>query len=141
MIELGLMENTNPRNNEGKCKNIGIIGCGHISNQYLANLSQINDVQVIACSDIDIEKAKNQSRKYGIPKTLSTEEILTDKQNALVGEPGCPEDIAKNIETALSDTKLSERIASRAYADVQEYTWEKRARRILNLPQARGSSV
>lgn len=69
------------------------------------------------------------------------EEILTDKQNALIGEPGCPEDIAKNIKTALSDKKLSERIASRSYVDVQEYTWEKRARRISNLLLARGSSV
>ena len=78
MIGLELMENTNPLTDEKNCKNIGIIGCGHISNQYLANLSQINDVQVVACSDIDIEKAKNQSRKYGIPKTLSTKEILSD---------------------------------------------------------------
>jgi glycosyltransferase involved in cell wall biosynthesis len=61
------------------------------------------------------------------------EEILTDNQNALLGEPGCPEDIAKNIETALSNTELSTKIASRAYTGVQEHTWEKRARRILNL--------
>ena len=72
------MKNTNPAKIEKKCRNIGIIGCGHISNQYLANLSQINDVEVIACSDIDIKKAKNQSLKYGIPKTLSTKELLSD---------------------------------------------------------------
>jgi glycosyltransferase involved in cell wall biosynthesis len=69
------------------------------------------------------------------------EEILTDNQNALLGEPGCPEDIAKNIETALINTELSTRIASRAYTDVQEHTWEKRARRILNLILAKGCAT
>ena len=36
---------------EETMKNVGLIGCGTISNQYLMNLSKSEDVKVIACAD------------------------------------------------------------------------------------------
>ncbi len=60
-------------------------------------------------------------------------EVLRDRENSLLGVPGDPESIAKNIRLALENKELANRIAIQAYADVQEYTWEKRAERILKF--------
>ena len=37
---------------------IGVIGCGSISSTYFKNLMNIEDLSIIACADIDIEKAR-----------------------------------------------------------------------------------
>lgn len=46
---------------------IAVVGCGVISNQYLRNLSQFPDVQVLFCADIDIDRAKSQAAAYEVP--------------------------------------------------------------------------
>jgi glycosyltransferase involved in cell wall biosynthesis len=66
-------------------------------------------------------------------KLPSIMEILRDKENALLGEPDNPNAVAMNIQTALEDMQLAERIAIQAYADVQEHTWKKRAKKISNF--------
>ena len=41
--------------------NIGIIGCGAISSQYMVGFDKNkNDVNVVACADQDIEKSKSK---------------------------------------------------------------------------------
>jgi glycosyltransferase involved in cell wall biosynthesis len=57
---------------------------------------------------------------------------LQDIKNALLAEPGNPQDIALKIEKLLLNRALGEKLASQAFFDVQEYTWRKRADRILN---------
>ncbi|CAM3929375.1 Gfo/Idh/MocA family protein [Lederbergia lenta] len=59
---------------------IGIIGCGNISSQYLKYCQTFNILDVVACSDIDIEKAKARAEEYSIPKALTVEQILADPQ-------------------------------------------------------------
>ena len=46
---------------------VGVIGCGHISNQYLRHLAAFPDVRVVFCADIDTERAKAQATAYGVP--------------------------------------------------------------------------
>ena len=38
--------------------NIGIIGCGNISDTYFESQQLFNNLKVIACADINIEVAK-----------------------------------------------------------------------------------
>jgi glycosyltransferase involved in cell wall biosynthesis len=66
-------------------------------------------------------------------KLPAIEEILTDGKTALLGEPGKPRSIAKNIKALLLKKKLGKKLAENAFQDVQKYTWEKRARRILKV--------
>ena len=55
---------------------IGIIGCGAISNQYMIGLNKHrNDVEVIACADIDRNKTHQFSKEYNI-KIFSVEELI-----------------------------------------------------------------
>ena len=65
--------------------NIGIIGCGAISNQYMIGLNKHNnDIEVTACADIDKNKADQFSKEYNT-KTLSVDElILSDEIDIVV---------------------------------------------------------
>ena len=59
---------------------IGIIGCGNISSVYLKAPDLFDNLQVIACADIDMERARRQAEKFGIPKVYAVEEILADPE-------------------------------------------------------------
>ena len=56
--------------------NIGIIGCGNISDQYLTNIPGLPGINVQACADIVMERAKARSMEYGIPEFLEVDELL-----------------------------------------------------------------
>lgn len=55
---------------------IAIVGCGNISNQYLANLTKFPDVSVVFCADIDETRAKKQAQAYDVPAAGSVEQAL-----------------------------------------------------------------
>ena len=65
--------------------NIGIIGCGSISNQYMIGLNiHKKDIEVAACADIDKNKADQFSNENNI-KTLSVDEmILSDEIDIVI---------------------------------------------------------
>ena len=59
--------------------NIGVIGCGNISDIYLNNLSKIFvNTKVYACCDLESEKAKAASEKYSIKKIMTLNEMLAE---------------------------------------------------------------
>lgn len=60
----------------------------------------------------------------------SIREILNEG-NAVLVEPDNPEALARGIIKALEDKPLSDKISERAFLDVQQYTWLKRAEKIL----------
>lgn len=64
--------------------NVGIIGCGNISSVYFENLKTMKEVQILACADLNQERALAQAEKYGVPNTYSVEELLQDDRIELV---------------------------------------------------------
>lgn len=56
---------------------IGVIGAGNISDQYLTNIGQYPDMEIVAIADLIPEKAQAQAQKYGIP-TWGTNEVVLD---------------------------------------------------------------
>jgi glycosyltransferase involved in cell wall biosynthesis len=58
-------------------------------------------------------------------------EVLRDDQNALFFEPGNAEALAEAIKRLWSEPETAARLAAQAWADVQEYSWHRRAERIL----------
>ena len=59
--------------------NIGIIGCGAISSQYMIGLKEDKTkINVIACADKDENKSKSFAEEYNI-NPLSVEALLNDK--------------------------------------------------------------
>ena len=63
---------------------IGIIGCGTISSTYFKTLRLFENVQVVACADIDPERARRQAELYGVPKVYSVAELLADPDIEIV---------------------------------------------------------
>jgi len=61
--------------------NIGIVGCGNISDIYLKNLTTVfENTKVYAVCDLDAAKADAQAQKYQIAKILTLEEMLADPE-------------------------------------------------------------
>ena len=59
-------------------------------------------------------------------------EVLNDR-NALLVEPDNAQALLDGIKQTLEDLHSSDRISEQAYKDVQKYTWEKRAKKILEF--------
>ena len=57
---------------------VGVIGAGVISNEYLKNLTAFPDLDVRFVADIDLERAKAQAEKFGVPGSGTVEELLAD---------------------------------------------------------------
>ena len=53
----------------------GIIGCGMISDTYFKAAKRFRNIEVIACSDIIAERAKQKEEAYGA-KAMTNEELL-----------------------------------------------------------------
>ena len=63
--------------------NIGIIGCGNISETYFESQNIFSNFKIVACADINKEAASNAASKYNV-KALSVEEILENNQIDLI---------------------------------------------------------
>lgn len=62
----------------------------------------------------------------------SIREILNEK-NAVLIKPNSPNDMAYAIKLLLNNENLGRELANEAYKKVQEYSWEKRAQKILDF--------
>lgn len=59
--------------------NIGLIGCGNISETYLRSQEYFNNIKFVSCADINNEIARSFADKYNI-KAQSVEELLSDEK-------------------------------------------------------------
>ena len=65
--------------------NIGVVGCGSISNIYLKNLTSVFDnIYVKAVCDLDTDKTEKAVEKFGIEKIYSFDEMLADKDITII---------------------------------------------------------
>jgi len=73
----------------------------------------------------------------GIPIVASNisafREILKNGENAILFEPGNPNELAKGIKKILNNPKLSKKLSIAAKKEAENYTYKKRAERILNV--------
>lgn len=63
---------------------IGIIGCGSISSTYFKNLEDLEELSIIACADIDLERARSIGKQFDVSKIYTVKELLNDKDIDLV---------------------------------------------------------
>jgi glycosyltransferase involved in cell wall biosynthesis len=63
----------------------------------------------------------------------STREVLCPGVNALLVPPNDPRALGEGIRRLLEDRSMAEGLAQKAYEDVQEFTWEKRAQKISHF--------
>ncbi len=63
---------------------VGIIGCGTISAIYMKNIPTFTHLELVACADINKERARAQAEKFQIPEVLTVEELLESPTVELV---------------------------------------------------------
>src|SRR5215210_1465804 len=63
---------------------VGVIGCGKISGIYLENAGIFDDIEVVACSDLLLERAQAQAEAYGVSRACTPEELLADEEVEIV---------------------------------------------------------
>lgn len=63
---------------------IGIIGCGTISGIYLKNAKILEAVEVVACADLILERAKARAQEFDVPKACTVEALLADPEIEIV---------------------------------------------------------
>lgn len=61
----------------------GIIGTGNISGLYLKNGSNFDAMEVAACADLDVTRAKQKAEEYGI-RGCSVDELLSDPEIQMI---------------------------------------------------------
>ena len=66
-----------------KVFNIGLVGCGHISETYFRAQEFFNNIKIIKCADINSNTAINCAKKYNI-QAVSVEEIFKDKEVEII---------------------------------------------------------
>ncbi|HEU5100104.1 MAG TPA: Gfo/Idh/MocA family oxidoreductase, partial [Roseiflexaceae bacterium] len=59
---------------------MAIIGCGNISSIYLQNCTTWPILDVVACADLDRQRAESQAAKFNIPRALAVDEVLADPE-------------------------------------------------------------
>ncbi len=63
---------------------VGIVGCGAISGIYFRNAPRFGNIEIVACADLLIERARASAAEYGIAKACSPEELLADPEIEIV---------------------------------------------------------
>lgn len=59
---------------------IGLIGCGNISDVYCQTLAAFDFLQIAACADRDMDRARAKRQKWSIPRACSIRDLLNDDQ-------------------------------------------------------------
>ncbi len=64
---------------------VGVIGCGAISAIYLSNMQRVfNNVNVVACADLDPARAAARAAEFGVPRPLAVDDLLADPEVDIV---------------------------------------------------------
>ena len=63
---------------------IGVIGCGNISDTYFKVLKRFDVLEVAACSDLDMARARAKAREHAVPRACTVRELLADPEIDLI---------------------------------------------------------
>jgi predicted dehydrogenase len=58
--------------------NVGLIGVGNISPAYINGTRMFENIDLVACADLDMERAKARAAEFNIPRVLEVDELLAD---------------------------------------------------------------
>lgn len=113
---------------------VGIVGCGTISGIYLKNGRILESIEVVACADIVIERARARAEEYGIPKVYTVDELLADPEIEIV--------VNLTIPKAHGEVALKAVEAGKSVYNEKPLTVEREeGRRLLEEAKKRGVLV
>jgi predicted dehydrogenase len=110
---------------------VGVIGCGVISGNYFEGMQTFEILDVVACADLDRERACEKAAQYGIPRVCSVEELLADPTI----------DIVLNLTTPGAHTEIGMaaiKAGKSVYNEKPLAVTREDARELLDTAYARG---
>jgi predicted dehydrogenase len=113
---------------------IGVIGCGAISGAYLGMAKNFPVVEVAACADIDIDRAKTKAKEFGVPKACSVDDLLNDPSIELVLNLTVPK---AHVPIALAALQAGKH----TYAEKPLGIDREEGRKVIDLAKSRGLKV
>lgn len=64
--------------------NVGIVGCGNISDAYFTGARKFDVLNLVACADLDAARAQVKAEKYGIRACATVADLLNDPEVEVV---------------------------------------------------------
>ena len=115
----------------GSAVKVGVIGCGKISGIYLENGAIFDDIEIVACSDLVLERAETQAEAYGVPKACSPEELLADEEVEIILNLTVP---AVHAEVSLAALEAGKHV----YTEKPLAVSREDARKMMQVAEERG---
>lgn len=112
---------------------VGVVGCGNISGIYLKNCAAFETVRVVACADLDIERAKAKAAEHSVPKACGVADLLADPEVEIVLNltiPGAHAAVAIDAVRA-GKSVYNEKPLAIELADAKRLLEEAKHRRVL----------
>ncbi len=110
---------------------VGVVGAGKISGIYLENGAVFDDVEIVACADIVLERAEAQAKVYGVPRACGPETLLADREVEVVLNLTVP---AVHAEVSLAALEAGKHV----YTEKPLAVGLEDGRRMLELATERG---
>ena len=110
---------------------IGVIGCGNISGIYLKNSRLFEGLDVVACADLDMDRARARAAEYDVPLVCTVEELLDNRRVDVILNLTIPRAHAEIGLAALASGK-------HVYNEKPLALGREDARRMLEAASARG---
>jgi predicted dehydrogenase len=63
---------------------VGVIGCGNISPIYFKAGKRFEILDIAACADLVMDRAKSRAAEFGVPKACTVKELLADPEIEIV---------------------------------------------------------
>ena len=63
---------------------VAIVGCGHVSDQYFVGCRRHEVLELVACADLDLNRAEQKAAEHSVPRACSPEELMGDPDINLV---------------------------------------------------------
>ncbi len=71
------------KHSSAKPVTVGLIGCGNISAAYLRAAPQFPELQLVACADLDLARARARAKEFGL-RAAPVDALLNDKSIEVV---------------------------------------------------------
>lgn len=114
-----------------KALNVGVIGCGNISDIYFTSGKRFDSISITACADLVRSVAQAQAKKHGVERILSPDELLADPDIDIVLNITVPKAHAEVTFAAIEAGK-------HVYNEKPLALTREEGKRILELARERG---
>ena len=114
--------------------NVGVMGCGNISDIYFQSGNRFEAIDIVACADLAPDAAEAKAKKHGVERVLSPEAMLADPDIDIILNITVPKAHAEIAVKALEAGK-------HVYNEKPLALTREEGRHMIDLARAKGLRV